>query len=271
LNEVTGWPLLFCETGFMAAVAIILFFGTRLVEPFLSLWSFVLYSAFAALVIFSFSRFGDRITAHVQAANLTELRSVAWQGMKYGAYNISAMSAVLFCARHVGSRKDALIGGLLGGPLAMLPGMLFFLAMTAFDPEIRAQSVPVEFLLDKLDMPAFRLAFLAIMAITLLGTCSALIHAVNERVAQTMAAAKREFSGWARAAIAAATMGLSVTLAVNIGLVALVDKGYGLLAWIFIVVYLIPVLTYGVWKLTRIPAQTQPVSVNIGADHQLRR
>lgn len=254
LATVTGWSVLTCELGFMTSVAIVLFFGTRSVEKFLSLWSFVLYAAFAALVWFSLNRFGDRVLLGLQSAPAIDLGAVTWNGLKYAAYNISALPAVLFCARHIGSRRDAIIGGLLGGPLAMLPGMLFFLAMSAFDPEIRDQPVPVEYLLAKLDLPAFRLIFLAVMAVTLVGTCSALIHAVNERVAQSLASAHREFPGWMRASIAAVAMVLSVSVAGKVGLVALVDRGYGLIAWLFIGVFMVPMMTYGIWKLIRGPA-----------------
>jgi uncharacterized membrane protein YkvI len=251
LHNITGWRLLTCEIGFMTTVAVMLFFGTRLVESFLSLWSFVLYAAFGVLVLFSFTHFGDRILASLRAAPRIDVGIVAVQGLKYAGYNISAMTAVLFCARHIGSRRDAIIGGMLGGPLAMMPGMLFFLALTAFDPEIRTQSVPVEYLLAKLGMPVFGCAFLAVMAVTLLGTCCALIHAVNERVAQSCLAVEREFPAWARTAIAAVTIATSVFVADRIGLIALVDKGYGLMAWVFIATFMIPVLTYGVWRMAR--------------------
>jgi uncharacterized membrane protein YkvI len=250
-HNVTGWPLLSCEAVFMATVALLLFFGTRLVESFLSLWSFVLYAAFAALVVLSFTRFGDLIAHNVRASPLIDLDAVFVQGIKYAGYNIASMAAVLFCARHIHTRKDAIIGGLLGGPLAMVPGMLFFLALAAFDPEIRTQAVPVEYLLARLDIPAFRLAFLIVMAVTLLGTCCALIHALNERVAQQLHVAGRRFPAWARAAIAAAIMVAAVFVADRVGLVALVDKGYGFMAWIFIATFLIPILTYGVWRIAR--------------------
>ena len=134
----------------------------------------------------------------------------------------------------------------------MAPGMLFFLALVAFDPGIRTQTVPVEFLLAQLDMPVFRLAFLTIMAITLLGTCCALIHALNERVAQAFVTAKRAFPAWGRTTIAAITMVISVFVADRIGLVALVDQGYGLMAWVFILTFMVPVLTYGIWRITRV-------------------
>jgi uncharacterized membrane protein YkvI len=112
--------------------------------------------------------------------------------------------------------------------------------------------VPVEFLLGKLDLPAFRLAFLLVMAVTLMGTCSALIHAVNERVAQSFAeAAKGKFPPWGRTGIAVALMVFSVLVADKVGLVALVDKGYKFLAWMYIFMFMIPILTYGVWKILR--------------------
>lgn len=256
-HTVTGQSVLVCEIGFMATVAILLFFGTRLIENFLSAWSFALYGAFGALVLFTFMQFGDRILANVQSAPSFDLGVVATQGITYAGYNIVAMTAVLFCARHIESRRDAIIGGLLGGPLAMIPGMLFFLALAAFDPEIRNQTVPVEYLLGKLDMPMFRLIFLTVMAITLMGTCCALIHSFNERIAQACQASARAFPAWARTAIAAAIMITSVFVADRVGLVALVDKGYGIMAWIFIATFLIPLLTFGIWKLTR-PAQLAP-------------
>jgi uncharacterized membrane protein YkvI len=252
LHNIAGWSLLSCEVGFMACVAIVLFFGTPLVEGFLSLWSFVLYGAFGTLVLLSFMHFGTQVLANVRTAPPIDVGTVLSQGLKYAGYNISAMTAVLFCARHIGSRRDALVGGLLGGPLAMLPGMLFFLALAAFDPQIRRQTVPVQYLIDQLRLPVFGAAFLLVMAVTLLGTCCTLIHAVNERVAHSCTASGRAFPAWARTAIAATTMVGSVFFAARVGLVALVDKGYGLLAWIFIATFMIPILTYGVWKMARV-------------------
>jgi uncharacterized membrane protein YkvI len=35
------------------------------------------------------------------------------------------------------------------------------------------------------------------------------------------------------------------------GLVTLIARGYGTLTWAFLLVYVVPVLTLGVWKLRR--------------------
>lgn len=251
VQSVTEWPLVLCEIGFMAMVALLLFFGTRLVEGFLSVWSFVLYTAFALLVILTFARFGHRIGENLREASISHPGYIVGQGVKYAGYNIVAMTAVLFCARHIRTRADAILGGLLGGPLAMIPGIFFFVALGAFDPQIRTQTVPVEYLLGRLDLPAFRYAFLAMMAVTLLGTCCALIHALNERVSESFAARGRVFPSWARAAIAGLTMIVSVFAAARFGLVALVARGYGIMAWAFIAVFMIPVLVWAIWRMVR--------------------
>ena len=45
---------------------------------------------------------------------------------------------------HQRSRRDAVLSGLLAGPLAMLPGLLFFLSMIAFYPAIGDRFSPKE-------------------------------------------------------------------------------------------------------------------------------
>src|SRR5579863_3673568 len=72
-SSIFGAPLRTCEIIFVGLVAMLLFFGTGLVEKFLSLWSFVLYSAFGILIVLSFTRFGHRITGQFRMASVTDL------------------------------------------------------------------------------------------------------------------------------------------------------------------------------------------------------
>jgi len=41
----------------------------------------------------------------------------------------------------------------------------------------------------------------------------------------------------------------SGTLLAGVGLVDLIARGYGTLTWVFLCVYVVPVLTVGVWKI----------------------
>jgi uncharacterized membrane protein YkvI len=79
--------------------------------------------------------------------------------MTYAGYNIIGAVVILPVARHFTSRRDAAVAGLLAGPLAMIPAMLFFVCMVAWYPQIGAEALPSEFLLQRIGWPLFHLVF----------------------------------------------------------------------------------------------------------------
>jgi uncharacterized membrane protein YkvI len=241
---------------FAVLVATLAYFGTTWLERYLVVWSFVLYGFYISFVTLCVLRFGHQAADTLQTAQLDAPGAAAFNGLRYAGYNISAMTATLFCVRHLRSRKDALVGGLLGGPLAMLPGALFVFASLAFYPDIVAAPVPMHFLLARLNVPVFHTLFLLVVLTALIGTGAAMIHAVNERLAA---------SGWhwlgmpprlARAANAVVLIIVSATVAARAGLVALVAQGYGLITYGFILLFMVPVLTVGVWRIMRPAARS---------------
>ena len=56
---------------------------------------------------------------------------------------------------------------------------------------------------------------------------------------------------WLRPCVASVTLLISVVLARKIGLIDLIANGYGNLTWAFLVLYLLPLLTLGVYKIVR--------------------
>ncbi|RLA26333.1 MAG: hypothetical protein DRR11_19975 [Gammaproteobacteria bacterium] len=56
---------------------------------------------------------------------------------------------------------------------------------------------------------------------------------------------------WMRPAIAIAILVTAVLVADAIGLTALVARGYGTITWGFLLVFVLPLLTYGVWLIRR--------------------
>ena len=236
---------------FAVVVAVLTYFGTTLLERYLVIWSFVLYGFYISFVALCLVHFGHRATDTLTASHLQAPAAAAFNGLRYAGYNIAAMSATLFCVRHLHTRKDALIGGLLGGPLAMLPGALFVFASLAFYPQIVSAPVPMHFLLERLNIPVFHALFLLVVLTALIGTGAALIHAVNERIAAAGWKWTGTLSRPARAANAIVLMLISTVVAARAGLVALVAQGYGIITYGFILVFMLPVLTVGVWRITR--------------------
>src|SRR3546814_16933485 len=63
-------------------------------------------------------------------------------GLTYASYNIVGAVVILPVLRHFTSRRDALVAGLIAGPLSMLPAIVFFVAMMAFSPPIGPEVMP---------------------------------------------------------------------------------------------------------------------------------
>ncbi|HEX9709889.1 MAG TPA: hypothetical protein VGB42_08000, partial [Candidatus Thermoplasmatota archaeon] len=77
-----------------------------------------------------------------------------------------------------------------------------------------------------------------------------LIHAVNERFAHVYEERGEHMPVGLRPAVALALL-LAGTVLSRFGLIDLIARGYGTLTWAFLVVFVIPVLTWGVWKVAR--------------------
>ena len=255
-----GWPTLVGSLVLMASITLFTTLGNKSVEGLFKYVSFFLYATYAVFLALALSRFGDKIGLAFTSRHPT----TGWVtgGLTYAAYNIVGAVVILPVIRHLRSRKDAVIAGLLAGPLAMVPAILFFVAMAAFYPGIKDQALPSDFLLGQLHFPLFRLVFQAMIFAALLESGTGGLHAINERIARAYQTGGRGvLPRSARLAITAAILIGSVFVADRIGLVSLIINGYRFLAYLFLAVFVAPLLTIGVWRVTRRRA-AEPVALS---------
>lgn len=242
-----GWPTavggLLLAAGIVATVA----FGTASVERLFQYVSWLLYGVYALFILLCLLKFGGRIGGAFAAAPPP---AAGWMtgGLTYAGYNIIGAVVILPVLRHMTSQRDAVVAGLIAGPLAMLPAILFFLGMVAFYPEIAAETLPSDFLLREIGIAPFHWLFQLMIFGALLESGAGAVHAINERIANSM---RRPFGPGPRALAAAVLMGLCLFVAERVGLVALIAGGYRFLAWLFLAVYVAPLLTIGVFRLWR--------------------
>lgn len=248
LEETFGLPYALGVGIIMAAVGLLVFRGSATIEKALAGWSGVLYLVYLVLFVWSFARFGGDIREALAA----ETAGGPWvtNGLRYAAYNLAVIPAVLFTVRHIETRREALTAGLLAGPIAIVPGLLFYLAMAGQYPMILDRAVPANLLLELLGSRIFQIVFQVVLFGTLIETGAGLIHAVNERIAAAFADHGRALPDRLRPAVAVVLL-LAAALLARVGLVALIARGYGTLTWLFLIVYVVPVLTWGVWRLLR--------------------
>lgn len=252
-SALTGMPHLIGTLALLVAIAGFAMFGNASVERLFKYVSFLLYGVYFLFVILAFTRFGDRIAVGF-ASDATATATANWAlgGITYASYNIIGAVVILPVLRHLRSDRDAVVAGAIAGPLAILPAILFFTCMIAFYPAIGAETLPSDFLLRQMNLPLFHLLFQLMIFAALLESGTGAVHAINERIAKTWLAARgTTLSARARLAIALALLAVCMLLADRIGLVALIAKGYRLLAILFLLVYVLPLLTFGVWRLSR--------------------
>jgi len=232
-----------------AGIALFATFGNVAVERLFKYVSFLLYGVYVLFVVLALTHFGGRIAAgFAQPAPMS-----GWfgGGVFYAGYNIVGAVVILPVLRHLTSSRDALIAGLIAGPLAMLPGLLFFICMIAYYPEIAAATLPSDFLLQRLDLPFFHLLFQLMIFSALLESGTGSVHAINERVAAWRSRHGADLGRRARLLLTLAVLTLSMFIAERFGLVALIARGYRALAYVFLAVYVLPLMTLGIARLWR--------------------
>lgn len=172
-------------------------------------------------------------------------------GVRYAGYSLAIVPLMLFALTHIRDRRDAVTAGLLAGPIGMLPAVCLFVSLMAVHDEIAVAPIPSAVLLAKLDSGWFEVVFQVALLGTLVQTGLGLLHGVNERIARTLEDRGRRMPPVLHPAVAHVLLLAALLLASAFGLVSLIARGYGLLTFGFIAVFVIPVLTIGLWRVVR--------------------
>ena len=246
LRENFGLPYLTGVLIMLAAVGFLTFKGSSLIESFLSSWSLLLYLIYGAFLIVALIKFGSAIQTQFAEGIIQPGWAVG--GFKYALYNLGIIPAVLFCLKHIKTRKEAVTAGLLGGVIGILPGLLFYIAVVGFYPEVLPESLPAIFVLQKSGLPILMIVFQIVLFGTLIETGTGFIHAVNERIQSALSERGKSLARWQRPVISLVLLLIALGIS-TFGLIQLIAKGYGTVSWGFLFIYIIPLLTLGLFRL----------------------
>ncbi len=243
-----GWPPFAGTLCLMLGISLFVSFGNTSVEQLFKWVSIFLYGVYGLFLILALGKFGDRISANFALDVPTDGWALA--AVTYTGYNIIGAVAILPVLRHLRSNRDAVIAGALCGPLAMIPAILFFVCMVAYYPDIAQEALPSDFMLQRLGFPLFHGLFQLMIFAALLESGTGSVHAVNQRIDQVWRSRfHRDLPVRARFISAGVLLIIAMFFAERFGLVALIARGYRTLSYVLIVVYVVPLLTYGVWRL----------------------
>jgi uncharacterized membrane protein YkvI len=243
-----GLPTLAGTLALMVAIALVAAFGNPSVERLFKYVSMLLYGVYLMFAVLALTHFGTLIAAGF--ATPAPMHGWVVGGVTYASYNVVGAIVILPVLRHLTSDRDAVVAGLIAGPLAMLPALVFFCCMIAFYPRIAAETLPSDYLLQRLNLPWFHLLFQLMIFAALLESGTGAVHAINERINRAwLRTHAQALSGVTRLCIALAILTGCMLLAQRFGLVTLIARGYRALAVIFLLVYVLPLFTLGLGRL----------------------
>lgn len=248
LSREVGLPAAAGGALLLVAVVTLNFFGREWVTRILAGWSAFLYVVFIAYFV----------TVVLRAGPLPE-GAFDWQvegawvlsALQYALYNVAAVPVILYAARAIETRRQALLSGLAGGIITMLPAAMFHLSFVGAWPGIVEEPLPVYAMFERLAVPLLHGLYLVVLFGTFVETGAGNIQGLIERLDGWWRERRGEtLSRWAHAGVAAVALVASSVLSM-VGVVDLIAGGYGRIAWGYLVVFLIPLFTIGLYRLVR--------------------
>lgn len=232
----------------LSIIGSLIFFGRTVVERSMVAITILLMTAFIYYFISVFTVDNSVILARFAGDPQMSLSSVI-PALQFAMYSAPVAAIVLFSTTGIETRREALVSGGLCGLILMLPGLLFHTSfMGRLDQVIQAE-VPVYWMIDQLQTPLLLPVYLIAMFGTFLGTGLGFLQAVSERLDTWSTDRKgKPLSRWIHVSVAIGGLLVSAMLG-QFGIIALIAKGYGTIAWGFLLVFIVPILTIGAYRV----------------------
>jgi uncharacterized membrane protein YkvI len=231
----------------MSLIAALTFYGRDVVAKVLTFWSFFLYVVFLTFFVMVIQQSGDDIHEAFLHAEVLE----GWQisGFKYAMYNLTIAPLILYSARSFTTRKEAMGSGIVAALIALVPGLLFHVAFFAVYPEVIEQELPIYWMIDKFGMNNLLVLYTVILFGTFIETGAGILQGINERIDNYLLETRGKIlDRKLHALIAVVAIVLSALLS-TWGIINIIGLGYSMGAWFYFAIFVIPLLTIGLWKI----------------------
>lgn len=262
-QQVLGIPY-FAGVGLViVVVAILNFYGKHLIEGFKSVGTTFLYLMYivlaASILLLRWDNvqevFATGNTAALDGSSFLNSPTIAAAlaaGLLYVGYNLIVLTAVLFSLDRQTTRKETVLSGVITGVLATIPFILTYLCILGFYPgeEVLGAPVPWLAMVTQTGGSGLLAAFFAVMVVyTLIETATGLIHALTDRVSDTLKElGRRPLTGAQRALISGAVLAGAALLS-QVGIIDLVAVGYTAMAYLFLALFALPLVTVGLYRI----------------------
>jgi uncharacterized membrane protein YkvI len=262
MEQTIGVPYLAGILGIIAIVAVLTYFGASLIERFKMLGTTFLYIAYIVFGVLVLSQVWGNITSVFATGNTAYVDNVGMgavlsSGILYVGYNLATYPAVFFALHRQKTRKETVVSGILAGLLMTLPFVLTYLALMGFYPseQVMGAEVPWLPMLREVAGPGIIAFYGIVIGWTLIETSVGAIHAIIDRIDADLERIDTgrfaESDGFSRvqSGLLGAGILIGATFLSQIGIIALVARGYTIMAYFFIALFAIPTLTVGIKRI----------------------
>ncbi len=251
LQTTLGWPEWMGFGIVVVVVGALNASGRRGIERFKTIGTGLLYSGYAIFAGLVLWQAGGELPRALATGTAAGAGTALTAGVLYVGYNLACLPTVLFVLDEQTSSRDSWTAALITGALGTLPFAATYLAiLTAYpDSTVLEAAVPWLELLSRHGAPWMYALFGLVLLWTLIETSTGLIHAVLDRVSGTLEEQGRSPLSRRAAGLLTVTILIAAALLSRLGLIALVAQGYRAMAYAFLALFVLPLLTVGVWRI----------------------
>jgi uncharacterized membrane protein YkvI len=249
LRDHLGLPYGVGLSVMLAVIGVLTFYGREVIAKALTFWSFVLYAAFVAFFIAVFSRTTTSLSGIFEN---TQIIGGWWQsGFKYALYNLAVAPLLLYVARGFERRAQAFLSGAIGAAIAIVPAVIFQLTFSTVYPQVLQQAIPVYWMIGEMGLSVLLIVYSLMLFGTFIETGAGMLQGINERIDAHLTETRgRGLGRMAHAVLAVAAILISALLSLW-GITKLIAQGYGAMAWGFLIIYVLPLLTVGLYRIVK--------------------
>ncbi len=257
-EEIIGAPYWLGVLLVIIMVGILNARGRATIERFKTVGSLVLYAGYLIFAGVVLSKtWGSAIDTFKRGSgglgDSTPVTTVLLVGFLYVGYNLAGIPATMFTLDRQTSRRQTVGAGLICGIISTIPFVLTYVAIMGFYPDERVLGDPVPWLAMLRETTGDTVLWIYAFVIlwTLIETATGHIHAVTDRISVNLEELDRVALTPLQAGMLSVGILLVSAVLSRLGLITLVAQGYSMLAYGFLLLFALPLMTVGVARIMR--------------------
>lgn len=248
LQDIIAIPAILGMSGAILIIGLISFGGRKLVLFTKVIGALLLTFGYLAFAIGSIQNSTKELLS--TSTMIVSKDSWLFSALEYVGYNTVALPACLYALTDIKSTKQSIIASIIAGILLVIPMFLVAISILTLAPNILTSPVPLHDVIKYLRSPLLLGIYYCILIWTLIDTAIGMVFAITNRIEiHLYDLGKKKLTGWYRAILAVSFV-IASTLLAQVGIIALVAKGYSLMAYCFIAILVIPLIYVGTMSVT---------------------